>query len=137
MAGFFWGGGGKLTLDVRDLDGLVVAERSVAPPGLVHLVLQAAVHHPELQLHTDDAEFSTFSWQKATRPQVEANEYLLVDSEGDGHGHKRKPAKDKRRLLEAKGGQTAVKVTAGGLVLPVNEVGGSVHRVDDPRRFAR
>lgn len=48
----------ELTLYVRDLDGLVVAERSFALPGLVHLVLQAAVNHPELQLDTDAAEFS-------------------------------------------------------------------------------
>lgn len=33
--------------------------------------------------------------------------------------------------------QTPIKVTAGGLVLPVDEVGGPVHRVNDPRRFVR
>lgn len=64
-------------------------------------------------------------------------EYLLVDGEGDGHGHKREPAKDKHHLwsLGREGQQTPTTLTAGGLVLPVDEVGGSIHGVDDPRRL--
>lgn len=39
-----------LTFDVGHLDGLVVTKGSLSLPGLVHLVLQAAVHHTKLQL---------------------------------------------------------------------------------------
>lgn len=71
-------------------------------------------------------------------------EYLLVDSEGDGHGHEREPAKEKRhrwslgRVSNWEVNKCMTKVTAGGgLVLPVDKVGGSIHGVDDPRGLVR
>lgn len=101
---------GELTRDVRDLEALEVAESSSPPPGLVHLVLQAAVHHPELQLDTDDAEFSAISRGNKKRLNVGGSccDYLLVDGKGDGHSYKGEPAKAKRhrwsleQLLDAK-----------------------------------
>lgn len=66
-------------------------------------------------------------------------EYLLVDGEGNGHGHKREPAEDKHHrwslVWNWEVNKCMTKVTTGGegLVLPVDKVSGSIHGVDDPR----